>query len=65
MCFYAVASTRKDLSSDVSFTTYWKTDIDESREISFLGVWTDKHNSGILVWKHVSKQLFFKLKGPN
>ena len=32
------------------------TDIDEARVISFLGVRTDTHDFGILIWKHVGTQ---------
>ena len=35
---------------------YCKTDIDEARVISFLGVRTDRHGFGILTWKHVGTQ---------
>ena len=33
-----------------------RTDIDEARVISFLGVRTDRHGFGILTWKHVGTQ---------
>ena len=33
-----------------------RTDIDEARVISFLGVQTDRHGFGILTWKHVGTQ---------
>ena len=57
-------NTREDLSIDVSITNACRTDIDEARVISFLGVrtdeqtdrQTDRHGFGILIWKHVGTQ---------
>ena len=52
---FPCCSTREDLSIDVLITNC-RTDIDEERMISFLGVRTDRHGFGILIWKHVGTQ---------
>ena len=70
--FHAVASTREDLSIDVSITNLRLILTKLWRSISFLGVgtdgqtdrWTDgrtdgqtdRHGFGILTWKHVGTQ---------
>ena len=50
-------STREDLSIDVSNTNVGLIlIIDEAMVTSFLGVRTDRHGFGILIWKHVGTQ---------
>ena len=45
------------LSDSVFTTHHCKTDIDEARIISFVGVRTDKHDFRIfIIWKHVDTQ---------
>ena len=57
MGFHAVAITREDLSIDVSLTSYCRTDIDEVRAISFLGVRIDTISEfSYGLWKHVGTQ---------
>ena len=48
------SSTHEDLFNDVSISYCCIIDIDKARVLSFLGVQTDRHSFGILIWKHVS-----------
>ena len=52
---FSCPSNREDLSIHVPITTYCKTDI-EARVISHFVVRTDRHDFGILIWKHVCTQ---------
>ena len=53
---FHVVSTREDLSIDASISIVVHTDIDEAMVSYFLGVRTDRHVYGILIWKHVGIQ---------
>ena len=49
-------STHEDLSIDVSISYYCRTDVDEARGISFLGVRTERQDFRILIRKYEGTQ---------
>ena len=63
---FPCCSTYENLFYHVPISCYCRTDIDEARVISFLGVLTDgrtdRHSFGILTWKHVGIQKNFNSK---
>ena len=59
-----VDSTREDLSINASITNVGLIIDEATMVISFLGVRTDRHGSGILTWK-MSAHKKFQLKTQN
>ena len=57
---FPCCSTHEDLSIDRYIIFYCITDIDKARVIYFFSrgtnKWTDRHDFGILIWKHIGTQ---------